>query len=53
MKSKLKIATSSTAADNGKWMLVSTVLLVLLVAATQAADEVSEREGKTILLKML
>lgn len=39
MKSKLKVATLPS--GNGKWMLVSSLLLVLLVAATQAADEVS------------
>lgn len=44
MKSKLKVATLPS--GNGKWMLVSSLLLVLLVAATQAADEVSAGKGK-------
>ncbi|KRG04635.1 syndecan isoform X6 [Drosophila mojavensis] len=46
MKSKLKTAQSmltskspSPMPSNGKWMLVSAMLLVLLAAATQAADE--------------
>lgn len=43
MKSKLKVATLPS--GNGKWMLVSSLLLVLLVAATQAADEVSAGNG--------
>ncbi|XP_030081364.1 syndecan isoform X7 [Drosophila hydei] len=46
MKSKLKtvqptLTSPSPMASNGKWMLVSAMLLVLLVAATQAADEKS------------
>lgn len=44
MKSKLKVATLPS--GNGKWMLVSSLLLVLLVAATQAADEVSAGNEK-------
>lgn len=46
MKSKLKVATLPS--GNGKWMLVSSLLLVLLVAATQAADEVSAGKGNEI-----